>query len=201
MSQVQAENTIRALNQTGTSIQKLFAQLPSFAEAQLAEIQQNANTIADQEAAIAANEESKKVAVRNAEAEIRLQVKEDADKVLGELLTKRGLVATTQAEIDQANQQIQEAEAKAARTEFDAVKQAESRLHAQYKGQISELTANHKVELATYTANAGRDADLINSLRNQVAGLEKTIEANREAETARTTALASSQVTINQGGK
>jgi polyhydroxyalkanoate synthesis regulator phasin len=198
MSQIIDAST-RALAQQAATTNKTIAQLVATIDGQVVEIQTNANTIADQENMIAANEKRIESEVRNAAAEIRLQVKEDRKAVLSTLLGEEGLVATTQAEIDETNQQIQDLEAKAARTEFDAVRVAESKLHAQYKGQISNLEADHKVAIATYTANAQRDAEIIDSLRKQVAGLEKTIEANREAETARTTAMAQPAVTINQG--
>lgn len=193
------DNSVRALQQQTAATLKANAQLASTIESQVSEIQANQNTIADQGNLIAANEKRIEMEVRSAAAEISLQVKENRKGVLTQLLVEQGLVATTQAEIDASNEAIQAAEAKAARTEFEAVKQAESYLHSKYGAQITELKSNHKVELATYTANAARDKDLIEALRKQVASLEATIEANREAETARTTALANSSVTVNNG--
>lgn len=198
MSQI-IDSSVRALQQQTAATLKANAQLAATIEGQVAEIQANQNTLADQGNLIAANEKRIEMEVRSAAAEISLQVKENRKGVLTQLLVEEGLVATTQAEIDASNEAIQAAEAKAARTEFEAVKQAESYLHSKYGAQITELKSNQKVELATYTANAARDKDLIEALRKQVASLEATIEANREAETARTTALANSSVTVNNG--
>lgn len=63
------------------------------------------------------------------------------------------------------------------------------------------MESNHKVEIATLNANATRDADLIAGLKVQVADLQETIRLNREAETARTQALAQSSVTVNTTGR
>lgn len=198
MSQI-IDNSVRALQQQAAATAKAAAQLAATLDGQVAEIQTNANTLADQEATIAANKAAVETQVREAKAEIRLQVKEDRKTVLSQLLAEEGLVATTRAEIDASNEAIQAAEAKAARTEFDAVKAAESKLHARYGSELSELRAEHKVELATYTANAQRDKEIIDGLRKQVESLEATIVANREAETARTQAMAQSSVTVNNG--
>lgn len=199
MSQI-IDNSVRALQQQAAATAKANAQLAATLEGQVAEIQTNQNTLADQEAAITANEKRIESEVRNAAAEIRLQVKEDRKAVLNTLLEEEGLVATTQAEIDQANQQIQEAEAKAARTEFDAVKAAESRLHADYKGQIAKINADNSVALAEFKANAKADQAQIESLKGQVEQLRKDIEAERNARiTIAEHESKAAGVTINQG--
>ena len=193
------DNSTRALTQTAAQVSKLVAQLPATIEAQVAEIQANQNILADQAGEIAANQKAIETAVREAGAEIRLQVKEDEDKVLNSLLVSRGLVATTEADIEDGRDRIEAAERKANSAEYEAVKSAESKLHSQYGSKIYEITSNHKVEVATLNANSSRDADLIAGLKAQVADLQETIRLNREAETARTQALAQSSVTINQG--
>lgn len=189
----------RALAQTGASVQKLFAELPKTVETMLAEIQTHANTLADQETLIAANTTRIEAEVRSAGADIKLRVKEDSRKVLAELLQADGLAHITKTDLNALNGQLQAAQAAAEQTEFSAVKAAQSALHAQYGSKIKDLESDHKVANATMTANAQRDADLISSLRAQVASLEATITANREAETERTTALANSSVTVNNG--
>lgn len=199
MSQIIDAST-RALAQQAATTNKTIAQLVATIDGQVVEIQTNANTIADQENMIAANEKRIESEVRNAAAEIRLQVKEDRKAVLNTLLEEEGLVATTQAEIDQANQQIQEAEAKAARTEFDAVKAAESRLHADYKSQIAKINADNSVALAEFKANAKADQAQIESLKGQVEQLRKDIEAERNARiTIAEHESKAAGVTINQG--
>ena len=63
------DNATRALAQTGTQVQKLLVGLPAAVESLLADIQTNANTIADQESSIAEN-------TKRIEAEVRDQAAE-----------------------------------------------------------------------------------------------------------------------------
>ena len=57
MSQT-VNNSTRALAQTGAQIQKMLVALPATIDAQLASIQENENTLADQGNLIAANTRS-----------------------------------------------------------------------------------------------------------------------------------------------
>lgn len=198
MSQV-IDNATRALSQTGVQVQKLLIGLPAAVEGLIADIQANANTIADQESAIAENTKRIESEVRDQAAEIRLRVKEDSREVLGQLLKADGLAYISQADLRGLQTQLEEANNAAERTEFQAVKSAEQSLHSKYGSEIAGLKADNKVELATFTANSQRDAELIAGLRAQVAQLEATITANREAETERTKALAQPNVTVNNG--
>lgn len=199
MSQI-IDNSVRALQQQAAATAKAAAQLAATLDGQVAEIQTNANTLADQEATIAANKAKVETQVREAKAEIRLQVKEDRKAVLAQLLTEDGLVATTQAEIDASNEAIQAAEAKAQRTEFEAVNAAQNALHNKYGAEISRLKAEHAVALAEFKANAKSDAAQISSLEGQVAQLRKDIEAERNARiTIAEHESKAAGVTINQG--
>lgn len=199
MSQI-IDNSVRALQQQAAATAKANAQLAATLEGQIAEIQTNANKLADQEATIAANKAAVETQVREAKAEIRLQVKEDRKTVLSQLLAEDGLVATTQAEIDASNEAIQAAEAKAARTEFDAVKAAENALHSKYGAEVSRLKSEHAVALAEFKANAKADQAQIESLEGQVAQLRKDIEAERNARiTIAEHESKAAGVTINQG--
>ena len=200
MSQI-VDNSIRALAQTGSQIQKLLVTLPAIIDAQLVEIQNNENTIADQKNLISANERSIETQVREAAAEIRLQVKEDSDSVLGNLLADRDLVAITAIEKAELEQRVKEAELAAQQTEFVAVKQAESKLHAAYKVELASRDSEYKVAVAEYAAGAKSDATTIALLKGQIASLEATIEANREAEIEKAKAAAQAQGVIVNAGK
>lgn len=187
----------RALQQTAASAVKTLAQLQATVDGQLVEIQNNANTLVDQSNLISANEKRIENEVREAAAEIRLQVKEDEDSVLSDLLGERGLISIEPAVFEQLKDRAIEAEDNVEATIKNEVAKAESALHARYKAELNTVAADHKVELATLNANSGRDADLIAGLKTQVAELQETIRLNREAETARTQALAQSSVTVN----
>ena len=198
MSQV-IDNATRALSQTGVQVQKLLIGLPAAVEGLIADIQANANTIADQESAIAENTKRIESEVRDQAAEIRLRVKEDSRVVLEQLLNADQLSYISRQDLNDLRTKLDDAIEAAQVTEFKAVKSAESALHAKYGAEISNLKSDNKVELATFTANSQRDAELIAGLRAQVAQLEATITANREAETERTKALAQPNVTVNNG--
>lgn len=199
MSQIVDAST-RALQQQATSTAKSMAQLAATLEGQVAEIQTNQNTLADQENLISANEKRIESEVRNAAAEIRLQVKEDADKVLGELLGERGLITTTTADVQALEQRARTAEAEAAKQVDTAVKAAQAALHADYKGQLAKLNADNAVAIAEYKANAKADQAQIDSLTGQVAQLRKDIEAERNARiTIAEHESKAAGVTINQG--
>lgn len=199
MSQIIDAST-RALQQTATSTLKALAQLTTTLEGQTADIQINANTIADQENLIAANNSRIESEVRAAAAEIRLQVKEDTESVLSDLLGERGLMSITLSELEEISLRAKEAEAGVDASIKAAVASAEQALHSRYKGEINALTANQKVELATLNAQAGSDASTISLLKGQIASLEATIAANREAEIKKAEAAANAQgVVVNAG--
>ena len=200
MSQV-IDSATRALSQTGTQVQKLLIGLPAAVEGLLADIQTNANTIADQEATIAENAKRIDAEVRDQAAEIRLRVKEDSEQVLDQLLSVNGLAKISRVDLVNLRADLENTSQAAAETEFKAVDVAKDALHSKYGNDIAGLKADHKVEIAQLNANAQRDNAMLKALTNQVASLEATIVANREAETARTQALAQSSITVNTTGR
>ena len=174
----------------------------------IAELQSGVDTLALQQANLAQDIEFKgrelaevtaqtDTAVRDAKIDLDFRVRENEGKVLAELLRKTGQVASTQAELNELAETAQAAEVRATQTEFAAVKSAEQSLHAKYGSEIAGLKSDHKVEIAQLNANAQRDSAMLKALTDQVASLQTTIVANREAETARTQALAQSSITVN----
>lgn len=199
MSQI-IDAATRALQQQAAATVKANLQLSNTLEAQLAEIQSNQNTLADQADQIAENEKQIETAVRSAAAEIRLQVKEDRKQVLAQLLVDEGLVATTEAEINAGQQALQEALTRANRTEFDAVTAAEAALHAKYNAEITHLKSEYAVALATFKADASADESKIAMLEDQVEQLRNDIKAERDARiTIAEHESKAAGVTINQG--
>lgn len=196
MSQI-IDAATRSLQQTATAAQKSLGQLQATIEGQIAEIQTNANKIADQETTFAENEKAIETAVRNAAAEIRLQVKEDADSVLSDLLGERGLISLKPTDVRDLEERAAIAERDAANEAAKAVKAAEQKLHSEYGAKLSAVKHESALQLAEHVANAKADKAQIEMLIKQVDTLENTIALNREAETARTQALAQSSVTVN----
>lgn len=200
MSQA-VDNSTRALAQTGAQVQKLLAALPATVDAQLAAIQENANIIADQALEVEANKKAIEAQVRDAAAEVRLQVKEDKESVLTDLLGEFGLTGVKPEVIRELSLRAETAELTLKQAEWHAVDAAVKSANAAAASKLQTVESNHKVEIATLNANATRDADLIAGLKVQVADLQETIRLNREAETARTQALAQSSVTVNTTGR
>lgn len=198
MSQIIDAST-RSLQQTAAAAQKTLGQLASTIDGQVAEMQTNQNIIADQQSEIAANEKRIETEVRNAAAEIRLQVKEDRSAVLDTLLNESELVAVKQDVLDDLHVRAVTAEQESAAAVAKAVKAAERDLATKHSIEITEIKNAAALKSAQLEANAKADKAQIEMLVKQVATLENTIALNREAETARTTALASSSVTVNNG--
>lgn len=197
MSQI-IEAASRTLAQTGVSIQKSLVGLSATIEAQIAAIQSNANEIADQEAAMATNVKNIESQIRESAAEIRLQVREDATQVLANLLNDRGLITRTPGELLELERRAKDAESNAAKLTEDAVKSAESKLHASYKAEIASVKAANEVAIATYKANASADATKNELLAEQVEQLRADLKAEREARVAMAESAAKAQgVTVN----
>ena len=200
MSQA-VDNSTRALAQTGAQLQKLLVALPATVDAQLTAIQENANLIADQALEVEANKKAIEAQVRDAAAEVRLQVKEDKESVLTDLLGEFGLTGVKPEALRELNQRVETAEFTLKQAEWHAVDAAVKSANAAAASKLQTVESNHKVEIATLYANAARDSDLIAALRKQVESLEATLVAQRDAETERTKALAQSSVTVNTAGR
>lgn len=198
MSQI-IDNSTRALAQTGAQIQKMLVALPATIDAQLAEIQSNENTLADQGNLIAANTRSIETQVREAGAAIRLQVKEDRDSVLSDLLGEFGLTAVKPSDLSELKHRADEAEQALEKAEWTAIKGAVAQAQSKAESDLKDVKASHAVAIAQLNADAKSDATTIALLKDQIEQLQRTIDANREAETARTQALAQSSITVNNG--
>ena len=139
-------------------------------------------------------------AARDAKIELDFRVRENEGKVLAELLRKTGQVATTDAHLADLNNAVSDATTRANQAEFAAVKDAEKALHAKYGSEIAGIKADHRVEQAELNAQAKSDATTIQLLKGQVASLEETITAMREAEVQKAEAASKAAgVVINVG--
>ena len=191
----------RALSQTGAQVQKLLAELPKTIDTQIAEIQANANTLQDQENLIAANKASIETQVREAGAEIRLQVKEDKESVLTDLLGEFGLTGVKPDVIRELNSRAVAAEQALEQAEWAAVNGAVKAAEAKAQSHLDRVVADNRVAIAEYTAQAKSDATTIELLKGQVATLEATITAMREAEIAKAEAAAKAAGVVVNAGK
>lgn len=120
-------------------------------------------------------------AEREAAADLKLRVRENEDKVLKTLLTSRGLADISVGDVNTLNQELNDALNGNEATTESAVKQAQSLLHAQYKGEQKTAEADHQVAVAQKDADLGAKDMQIGFMEKQIASLETTIEAERTA--------------------
>lgn len=201
MSHIQVEQANRVLTQTTAQLQKASASLAASIEAQVQDLQHNANKLASQEDQIAANDKRIDAEVREASAEIALRVKENSSAVLTELLADRQLVALPHAEVVALENRATQAEAEAEAKVNAAVKAAVNSANTRHEQDMLAVASKHKVEIAQLTANAKSDESTIEMLRAQVDSLQETIAANRDAETKRMEALSRPAVNVTTSGK
>ena len=200
MSQI-IDNSTRALAQTGAQIQKMLVALPATIDAQLTSIQENENTLADQGNLISANARSIETQVREAGAEIRLQVKEDRESVLTALLGEFGLTGVAPEKLTELNNRVAEAEQALERAEWHAVKGAVAQAQAKADYELKDAKTSYAVAVAQLNADAKSDATTIALLKGQIEQLQRTIDANREAEITKAEHAAKAQGVVVNAGK
>lgn len=176
------EKSTRALVAGQTAIGKVIVDLEAGVAALVAQQQSLAQDIEFKGRELAEVTANTEAAVRDAKIELDFRVRENEDKVRIDLVKKAGLVTTTQAALTELEEDAAVANARANQAEFEAVKRAEQALHAKYGSEIANLKADQKVELAELNAQAKSDATTIALLKGQIASLEETIKANREAD-------------------
>lgn len=195
------EKSTRALAAGQTAIGKVIADLESGVSTLVAQQQSLAQDIEFKGRELAEVTATTDAAVRDAKIDLDFRVRENEDKVRNELVKKAGLVTTTQAELNELAEEAQAANVRANQTEFEAVKRAEQALHAKYSSQISDISADQKVAIATYSAQAKSDATTIALLKGQIESLEATIKANREADVQKAEAASKAAGVVVNAGK
>lgn len=200
MSVIIVDKSTRALTSAAATLNKTLVELQNGVEALVQEQSSLADDIHFKKEELKEIESQNDVAVRSAAADLRLRIKEDQDQVLVELLDSRGLITTTEDEVNMLNQQVMQSKADLESAEYKAVREAEQRVSAQYQARISTQEANHKVEIAELNANAKADKQAIATLTEQVNQLREDLKAEREARVAMAEAAAKAQgVVVNTG--
>lgn len=195
------DKSTRALAVGQTAFGKVIAELQSGVEAltnQQATLAQDIEFKGRELAEVTAQTDA---AVRDAKIDLDFRVRENEGKVLAELLRKTGQVATTDAHLAELNNAVSDATTRANQAEFAAVKDAEKALHAKYGSEIAGIKADHRVEQAELNAQAKSDETTIALLKGQVASLEETITAMREAEISKAEAASKAAGVVVNAGK
>ena len=195
------EKSTRALVAGQTAIAKVIADLESGVSSLVAQQQSLAQDIEFKGRELAEVTATTDAAVRDAKIDLDFRVRENEDKVRNDLVKKAGLVTTTQAALTELEEDAAVAYARANQSEFEAVKRAEQALHAKYGSEIANLKADQKVELAELNAQAKSDATTIALLKGQIASLEETIKANREADVQKAEAASKAAGVVVNAGK
>lgn len=195
------EKSTRALAAGQAAIGKVILDLEAGVAALVAQQQSLAQDIEFKGRELAEVTANTEAAMRDAKIELDFRVRENEDKVLTELVKKAGLVTTTQAALTELEEDAAVANARANQTEFESVKRAEQALHAKYGSEIANLKAEQKVELAELNAQAKSDATTIALLKGQIASLEETIKANREADVQKAEAASKAAGVVVNAGK
>lgn len=200
MSVIIVDKSTRALTAAAATLNKTLVELQNGVEALVQEQSSLADDIHFKKEELKEIESQNDAAVRSAAADLRLRIKEDEEQVLAELLDSRNLVTTTEADIEELNAHVVQAQAALESAEYKAVREAEQRVSSQYQARIATQEANHKVEIAELNANAKADKQAIATLTEQVAQLRADLTAEREARVAMAEAAAKAQgVVVNTG--
>lgn len=195
------EKSTRALAAGQAAIGKVIVELEAGVASLVAQQQSLAQDIEFKGRELAEVTANTEAAVRDAKIELDFRVRENEDKVRIDLVKKAGLVTVTQAALTELEEDAAVANARANQSEFESVKRAEQALHAKYSSEIATLKADQKVELAELNAQAKSDATTIALLKGQIASLEETIKANREADVQKAEAASKAAGVVVNAGK
>ena len=122
--------------------------------------------------------------VREANAELALRVKENADTVFETLLKDRGLVALTPSRISELETAVTTAVASKEDAVKEAVSTATKLVKDTYETTIAKQLADHKVAIAQLNANASSDQNTIKLLQTQVEQARSDLAEERKARVA-----------------
>lgn len=195
-SQVVLERANKSLQGTAASLAKAAADLATFTTT----VEATTLKIEDLQLQAAELEARNDVRLRELDAELRLRVKENEDKVLGELLNKGKLANITVAEVATLKAELAAAVAGNEEAVKKAVAETASAAYRDSRAAAAQVEADTKVAVAQKDAEINMQKEKINFLSAQVTQLQAQIEAERQ--TRLEIAKADSQrqgVTVNNG--
>lgn len=178
------------------AVQKALADLASLAE----QSQGLALQIEDKQHELAAIQEQVANARRTADAELKLQVLEDARKVFVELADRLGFAKITSGELELLTKDLAHAKRDFTEELAKLREDEQSKYQAAARAQISALEGKHAVETAQKDADLKAQAYEINSLKAQITYLQEQIAAERSTRLEVAKAESSKQgVVVNTG--
>lgn len=137
-------------------------------------------------------------AVRRSKVELELRVAENEDKVLADLLKKRGLALVTVAEVENMKLTIAKMEADMAGDIASAIAAASEKMAADHSLEITKLNSEHSVATAEANAKIGALQDKVSHLEAGLENARNDLTAERNARVAIAEAEAGRQPVVVQ---
>lgn len=135
-----------------------------------------------------------------AQADLKVKVLGNEEKVLEGLLKSRGLVTIAPAELTQVRDALTTAEAATESAVHTAVENVRAELNRDLHSRLGQLQSEHKVAVAELTANSKAKDDRIAMLTEQLEAARGDLKAERETRLAIAQAESNRQgVTVNTG--
>lgn len=191
------DRSAKNLNAGLAAVQKALADLTSLAE----QSQGLALQIEDKQIELAAIQEQVANARRTADAELKLQVLEDARKVFDELAERLGYAKITKSELELLSKDLEHAKRDFTGEVAKMRDDEQAKYQAATRAQISALEGKHAVETAQKDADLKAQAYEINSLKAQITYLQEQIAAERNTRLEVAKAESSKQGVIVNTGK
>lgn len=171
------DQSTKALTKTISDLTKVAGNLEALStatEALTTEIQVK-------EGELAAIEQNVKESERQANAELKVRIVENEDRVLSQLLTARGLANISQADVNSLKDSLANAEADNTNEIEMAVSKANQAAAIKYNAEKSKLESDHAVATAELKADKAALQNKVEFLEETVTSLKAMIEAEREA--------------------
>ena len=191
------DRSAKNLNAGLAAVQKALADLTSLA----GESAGLALQIEDKQIELAAIQEHVANARRTADAELKLQVLEDARKVFDELAERLGFAKITKGELEVLSKDLEHAKRDFSSEVAKMRDDEQAKYQAATRAQISALEGKHAVETAQKDADLKAQAYEINSLKAQITYLQEQIAAERNTRLEVAKAESSKQGVIVNTGK
>lgn len=192
-----ADRSVKAITAATAGLSKVVADviaLNGVVETLSADIQQKEGQLADLERQLNIGE-------RNAKAELNVRVAEAENVVLNQLLQKNDLARISNTTLSELQDNLSDARSTVELAVADAVKAAESALHASYGGKLRSQEADFKVANAEGTARISALSERNQFLVEELAKARQDLVAEREARIKIAQAEAGRQGVVVNAGK
>lgn len=183
----------KAAKTLSATVQKI-EELPNTIQAMLQEI-------AETEARLSELKAETEREVNSAALDLKEQIRENEDAVFAKMLKDRGLVTTTQAELDTAEAKLARADEELEAAVAEATNKLKGVLTSAHTQAMKVKELEHEAATATTNAKLENAEGRVADLERQVADLKEQLAAELQARVQVETARANSQsVVVNTDG-